>query len=55
MMGYFLLSAMVALVPGAVNLLQQPNTYFHANGYVAIGFALAILAWPLIYWRRSAL
>ena len=49
-MGYFLLAAMMALVPGAIDLLEQPNPYFHANGYAVIAFALAMLAWPLIYW-----
>ncbi len=53
-MGYFLLGAMITLVPGAVDLLKQPNAYFHANGYIVVAFALAVLAWPLIYWRRSA-
>ncbi len=53
-MGYFLLSAMIALVPAAVDLLQQPNAYFHANGYIVIAFALATLAWPAIYWRRGS-
>jgi membrane protease YdiL (CAAX protease family) len=53
-MGYFLLSAVVALVPGAVDLLQQPNTYFHVNGYIVVAFALAILAWPVICWGRGA-
>jgi hypothetical protein len=52
-MGYFLLSAMIALVRGAVDLLQQPNTYFHVNGYIVVAFALAILAWPVICWKRS--
>jgi membrane protease YdiL (CAAX protease family) len=50
-MGYFLLAAMTALVPGAIDLLQQPNAYFHANGYIVVVFALALLAWPLAKWR----
>ena len=53
-MGYFLLAAMVALVPGAVELLEQPNAYFHVNGYAVLAFALAMLAWPLIYSRGAA-
>ncbi|MBZ5661740.1 MAG: CPBP family intramembrane metalloprotease [Acidobacteriia bacterium] len=53
-MGYFLLSAMIALVPGAVDLLQQPNSYFHANGYIVVAFAIATLAWPAICWRRGS-
>lgn len=53
-MGYFLLGAMITLVPGAVDLLKQPNTYFHANGAIVVAFGIAVLAWPLIYWKRSA-
>ncbi len=53
-LGYFLLAAMIALVPTAIELLEQPNPYLHANGYAVLAFALAILAWPLMRWQRSA-
>jgi membrane protease YdiL (CAAX protease family) len=52
-LGYFLLAAMIALVPAAVELLEQPNPYLHANGYAVVAMALAILAWPLMRWRRQ--
>ena len=52
--GYFLLAAMTALVPAAIELLEQPNPYFHANGYAVAAAAIAILAWPLIRWQRGA-
>jgi membrane protease YdiL (CAAX protease family) len=52
-LGYFLLAAMLVLVPGAIELLEQPNPYLHANGYAVIAFALAILAWPLLRWQRG--
>ncbi|HTC63308.1 MAG TPA: type II CAAX endopeptidase family protein [Candidatus Saccharimonadales bacterium] len=52
-LGYFLLAAMLSLVPSAIELLQQPNSQFHANGYAVVAFALAILAWPLMRWRQS--
>ncbi len=52
-LGYFLLAAMLSLAPSAIELLQQPNAYFHANGYAVVGFAIAILAWPLMRWRSS--
>jgi hypothetical protein len=52
LMGYFLLSAMTVLVPAVVELLQQPNSYFHANGYALVAFAFALLIWPLLEWRR---
>jgi hypothetical protein len=45
---------MLSLVPSSVELLQQPNSYFHANGYAVVAFALAILAWPLMRWRSSS-
>jgi hypothetical protein len=52
-LGYFLLAAMVSLVPSAIELLEQPNPYLQANGYAVLAFALAILAWPLMRWQRS--
>ena len=52
-MGYFLLAAMIVLAPGAIELLKQPNAYFHANGYAIAAFALGLLAWPLLLWRRG--
>ena len=52
-LGYFLLAAMLSLVPSAIELLQQPNSYFHANGYAVVAIAIAILAWPLLRWRSS--
>jgi hypothetical protein len=52
-MGYFLLAAMAALVPTAIDLLRQPNTYFRMNGYVLMISASALIAWPLVLWRRN--
>lgn len=52
-MGYFLFGAMITLVPAAAELVEQPNHYFHANGFAVIACALAILAWPLWQWRRQ--
>jgi hypothetical protein len=52
-LGYFLIAAMLALIPAAIDLLEQPNPYFHANGYAVLVFGLAILAWPLTRWQRS--
>ena len=52
-LGYVLLAAMIALVPAAIELLEQPNSYLHANGYAVLAFALAILAWPLMRWQRA--
>jgi hypothetical protein len=53
MTAYFLLAATVVLVPSATALIEQPNPFFHANGYAVLAFTLAMFAWPLICWRRS--
>jgi hypothetical protein len=53
-LGYFLLAAMLSLIPAAIELIQQPNAYLHGNGYAVVMIALAILAWPLLRWQRSA-
>ncbi len=53
-LGYFLLAAMLTLVPSAIELVEQPNPYLRSNGYAVIAFALVILAWPLMRWWRSA-
>ncbi len=52
-LGYFLLAAIIALVPAAIELLEQPNPYLRSNGYAVLAIALAILAWPLIRWQRA--
>ena len=49
MLGYFLLAATAALVPAAVQLIEQPNPYFHINGYAVVAFAIAMLAGPFLY------
>jgi len=51
-MGYFLLAAMISVVPVAVELLQQPNAYFRMNGYAAVAFVLLLAGWPLKSWIR---
>ena len=52
-LGYLLLAAMTELIPDAIELLTQPNRYFHGNGYAVIAFAAAIVAWTLVPWTRS--
>jgi hypothetical protein len=53
-LGYFLLAAMTALVPAAIELLEQSNPYLRANGYAVAAAAITLLAWPLIQWQRRA-
>ncbi len=52
-LGYVLLAVMTALIPGAIELLKQPNAYFRTNGYAVIAFAVALLAWPLMSGLRN--
>ena len=54
LLAYFLVAASVALVGAADGLLRQPNEFFRANGYAVVVALLALLAWPLVEWRRSA-
>jgi membrane protease YdiL (CAAX protease family) len=54
LMGYFLLSAMIVLASGAFELLKQPNVVFRFDGCAVLAFALGLLAWPLLLWRRKA-
>jgi membrane protease YdiL (CAAX protease family) len=51
-LGYFLLGAMMALIPDVAVLLAQPNAHFHANGYAVLACTFAALAWPLWRWSR---
>jgi membrane protease YdiL (CAAX protease family) len=52
-LGYFLLAAMTVLIPEAIDLITQPNAYFRGNAYAVIVFAAALVAWPLVSWRRN--
>ena len=54
LLGYFLLLMVTALIPQAVELLAQPNAYFHAQGYAVIAIGAALLAWPLVAWQRAS-
>ena len=54
LMGYFLLLMLLALAESGGELLRQPNPFFHANGFGVVAFAVLLLAWPLVAWRRAA-
>jgi hypothetical protein len=54
-LGYFLLAAIIALVPSAIELLKQPSPYFHASGYAVFACALALVVWPMLEWRRRGM
>src|SRR2546422_10201703 len=54
LLAYFLVAASVALVGAAGGLLRQPNEFFRDHGYAVVSSLLAMLASPLVEWRRSA-
>jgi hypothetical protein len=49
----FMLAALPGLVVAAAELLQQPNTFFRANGWLAAAAAVALVAWPLVAMRSA--
>ena len=53
-LAYFLLAALPGLVMAAAELLQQPNTLFRANGWLAAGAAVVLVAWPLVAMRTAS-
>ena len=53
-LAYFLLAALPGLVMAAAELLQQPNAFFRANGWLAAAAAVALVAWPLVAMRTAA-
>jgi hypothetical protein len=50
---YFLLAALPPLVSAAATLMQQPNPFLRLNGWVVVGGAAVLLAWPVVAWRRA--
>jgi len=53
MLAYFLMAAFSALLAGAMQLLQQPETFLQLNGYLSAGAAALLLMWPLLGWLRA--
>lgn len=53
LLGYFLVAGLLLLAGPAVELLGQPNSHFHANGWVLVAAATLLLLWPVFAWRRS--
>ena len=54
LLGYFLLVMLLTLAEGGAELLRQPNSFFHSNGYAVAAFAVALLAWPVVAWQRAS-
>ena len=55
-LGCFLVIAGTSLFGGAAELLAQPDSFYHANGYVLLVALLLLFTWPLAAWltRSSA-
>jgi hypothetical protein len=47
LLGYFLMVALLLLAGPAADLLRQPNSYFHANGWALAASGVILLLWPL--------
>ena len=53
LLGYFLTVALLLLAGPALDLLRQPNSFFHANGWALAASGLLLLLWPLIAWQTA--
>ncbi len=53
MLGWFLVIACSGLLSGALELLAQPNTFYHQQGYIVTVALGILLLWPLMTWRIS--
>jgi hypothetical protein len=53
LLGYFLVLVVSALLSGAVELLSQPNGFYHTQGVACLMVLAAILAWPVVSWMRA--
>ena len=52
-MAYFLIGGLSGLLSAAAVLLKQPNAFLRMNGWVAVGAAVVLVAWPLLAWRAA--
>jgi hypothetical protein len=53
-MAYFLIGGLSGLLSAAAVLLKQPNAFLRMNGWMAVGAAAVLLAWPLVAWRVAS-
>jgi membrane protease YdiL (CAAX protease family) len=54
LLGYFLVLAIPSLVLGAQELLSQPNSFYHRQGYIVVAALAALLLWPLVAWLTES-
>jgi hypothetical protein len=50
-LGCFLVITSTTLIGGATELLAQPDSFYHANGYAVLVALVLLFAWPLVAWR----
>jgi len=53
LLGYFLVLAIPGLFAGAVELLSQPNDFYHAQGWLCVAALAVLLFWPLAAWLAA--
>ena len=54
LLGYFLVLSVPALILGAEELLSQPNSYYHQQGYLTLAALVVLLLWPVAAWFAAA-
>jgi hypothetical protein len=54
LLGLLLAIASVDLARGAAELLAQPDSFYHAQGYLVVATLAVLLGLPLVAWRMSA-
>ncbi len=55
LLGCFLVVAGTSLASGAAELLAQPDTFYHRNGYGILLMLILLFLWPLAAWRLNAM
>jgi membrane protease YdiL (CAAX protease family) len=53
LLGYFLVLAIPGPLLGGVELLSQPNAFYHQQGAVCLGALAVLLIWPLAGWLTA--
>jgi hypothetical protein len=53
LLGYFLVMVVSALLSGGVELLSQPNGFYHAQGVACLVVLAGMVLWPLAAWMKA--
>jgi hypothetical protein len=54
LLGYLLAALLVLLAGPAADLIAQPNSFFHVNGWALVALVAVLLLWPLAIWRLKS-